>query len=166
MTNFNHIKLIHYTNEEFELESWEYLQSELHWQAKPNGLWVSVEGENLGEGWKEWCEGEPFRLENLVVSYEVILKEDANILHLKTAQEIFEFTKQFPLKTRDWDAEWDTYQLQWDGVKKKYQGIIISPYQWQCRMDPKTCWYYGWDCSSGCIWDLTCIEEFKLIEEK
>ena len=23
-------------------------------------------------------------------------------------------------------------------------------------------WYYGWDCASGCIWDVSCIEEFKL----
>jgi len=158
------MKLIHYTNEEFELDPKEYPQSELNWQAKPNGLWISVEGEKLGEGWKEWCQGEEFRLEHLIISYQVILKEEANILHLKTAQEIYEFSKLYPLKTRHWDPENDTYQLSWEDVKAKYQGIIISPYQWQCRMDIKTCWYYGWDCSSGCIWDLTCIAEFKLIE--
>ncbi len=53
-----------------------------------------------------------------------------------------------------------TYQLEWDKVKDKYQGIIIAPYQWECRLALETCWYYGWDCASGCIWDLDCIKEF------
>lgn len=57
-----------------------------------------------------------------------------------------------------------TYELDWLKVKQKYQGIIIAPYQWKCRMAQETKWYYGWDCASGCIWDLDCIDEFKLIE--
>ena len=156
------MRLIHYSSEDIEkLETRSYDQNEFRWHAKPHGLWVSVEGENVGDNWKEWCEGEKFELECLVNSYEVMLKDDANILQLKTAEEIFEFTKKFPIKTRDWDAEWDTYQLDWNKVKSLYQGIIISPYQWGCRLALESCWYYGWDCSSGCLWDLTCIKEWK-----
>lgn len=156
------MKLIHYSkNEVKELEPRTYDQNKLDWQAKPNGLWVSVEGEGIEENWKDWCESEKFRLECLVNSYEVTLKDDANILHLKTAEEIFAFTKKFPIKTRDWDAEWDTYQLDWQEVRKLYQGIIISPYQWGCRLALESSWYYGWDCSSGCIWDLNCIKDWK-----
>lgn len=162
------MKFIHYTDSPIDvLEHREYSQEELNWKAKPNGLWFSVE--DVGKhpnnyNWKEWCESEKYRTEYLEVSYEIILKEDAKILHLKTPEEITEFTKLYPLKTRDWDAEWDTYQLQWEEVKAKYQGIIISPYQWDCRLGLETSWYYGWDCSSGCIWDISCIKEFKLQE--
>ena len=153
------MKLIHYTNEKFELEPRPYLQSELRWQAKPNGLWVSVAGD---DDWKSWCEKEDYLTNHLVVSYEISLNKNANILHLKTPQEIYEFGKLYPLKTTELNN--DTFQLEWNKVKSKYQGIIIAPYQWGCRLALETCWYYGWDCASGCIWDLSCIDEFKLME--
>ena len=44
-------------------------------------------------------------------------------------------------------------------------GIIISPYQWDCRLALESGWYYGWDCSSGCIWDISCIQDFIFLEE-
>jgi hypothetical protein len=154
------MKLIHYCNKEFELKPLKYDQCAQLYFSKPTGLWISVEGD---DDWKEWCEAENFQIENLEVSYEVILKEDANILHLKTVEEIFEFSKRFPLRTRDWDRDYDTYQLEWEKIAKKYQGIIIAPYQWKCRLALESSWYYGWDCASGCIWDIDCISEFKLI---
>lgn len=162
------MKLIHYTNEKFSLEPRKYEQSELSWQAKPNGLWFSVEGPN---DWKWWCLAESFNIQNLVVSYEVKLKEDAKILHLKSADEVLNFSKLYPYLKKQWDNPegrriCGTYEIDWDKVKPQYQGIIISPYQWNCRMSQKSCWYYGWDCSSGCVWDLDCIEEFKLKEKE
>jgi hypothetical protein len=156
------MKLIHYTNEEFSLEPMEYNQHECKWHAKPNGLWFSVEG---NQGWKEWCEDEKFKLENLKVSYELELKDDANILHLKTVDDIYEFTQLYILSAPFSPWGNDTHELQWDEVKKKYQGIIIAPYQWDCRLSDESSWYYGWDCASGCIWDLSCIKEFKLIND-
>lgn len=156
------MKLLHYSSDEISsLEHREYSQSELNWQAKPNGLWFSVEyGEDKGN-WKEWCEAENYLIKNLSIVYEITLDESKNILYLKTSEEIFEFSKQYRLKTRGWDEEWDTYQINWSDIKSKYQGIIISPYQWDCRLSLESCWYYGWDCSSGCIWDLSCVKEFK-----
>ena len=161
------MKLIHYSSQKIDqLEKREYSQKDIEFQAKPRGLWISVEGENLGYNWKEWCEIADFRIECLVFSYKIILKEDSNILHLKTEEDILEFTKKYRLKTREWDPEWDTYQLDWDEVKKRHQGIIISPYQWECRLALESSWYYGWDCSSGCIWDLDCIQEFNLLKQE
>lgn len=153
--------LIHYSENLIEcLEVRPYKQEKLSWQPKPNGLWFSVEGKKLGYNWKEWCEAEKFELQSLKYSYELVLKSDACILHLTTPEEIFEFTKKYRLRTREFDDEWDTYQLEWKEVKKIYQGIIISPYQWPCRLALESSWYYGWDCSSGCIWDIDCIKEF------
>jgi hypothetical protein len=150
------MRLIHYTEKEFELEPRVYDQAKLKWYAKPHGFWVSVEGE---DDWKEWCEKENFRTEGLLVSYDVILKENAKILHLKTTYEIIEFTKIYNRSTRPC---FDTYEINWVKLKDLYQGIIIAPYQWDCRLALETSWYYTWDCASGCIWDLDCIEEFKL----
>ena len=164
------MKLIHYTGKPIEsLERRCYKQNDMCFQAKPTGLWISVEGtERFPDNytWKEWCESEGFAIENLAFSYEVILADVANILHLKTSDDINEFTKLFPLKSRHWPEEIDTYQLDWNSVKEKYQGIIISPYQWDCRLNCDNGWYYGWDCSSGCIWDIGCIKEFNLMKEE
>lgn len=158
------MRFIHYSSELIEyLEERPYNQENLRWQAKPNGLWFSVEGEGLGYGWDEWCKREDFLIENLQYSYEITLKSDSAILHLKTPEEIFEFTKKYPCRTRQFDEEWDTYQLNWEEVKKLHQGIIISPYQWPCRLALESSWYYGWDCSSGCLWDISCVHEFKRI---
>lgn len=160
------MKLIHYTNEKFDLKPNSYDQSELSWQAKPNGLWVSVEGEN---DWKWWCESEGFQVENLAIEYEVTLKKDAKILYLLTPEQIGDLAKQYPYLRTQWNDPVGrevcrTYEIDWNKVKEKYQGIIIPHYIWSCRLAQECCWYYGWDCSSGCIWDLDCIEEFKLRE--
>ena len=155
------MRLIHYTDEKFSLEPRKYEQFDLSSYSKPKGLWVSVEGDC---DWKSWCEVESYRLEGLKVSYEVKLKESANILHLKTSWEILEMFEKYPFKTRNRDLDYDTYNLNWKEIEDKFSGIIISPYQWNCRLSPKCSWYYGWDCASGCIWDLNCIEEFKLNE--
>lgn len=44
--------------------------------------------------------------------------------------------------------------ISWKKVRKNYDGIIIAPYQWDCRNASETTWYYPWDCASGCIWNL------------
>lgn len=162
------MRLIHYTNEKFSLEPRKYDQSELDWQAKPNGLWITVEGPY---DWKWWCEEEEYNLERLIVSYEIKLKEDAKILYLITEREILNMSIRFPYIKPQWDNPEGqlicrTYEIDWKKVKEKYQGIIIPQYFWDCRLSEKSCWYYGWDCASGCIWDLECIEEFKLINNK
>ena len=155
------MKLIHYTNEKFELEQRPYLVDEIN-IGKPNGLWISVEGEY---DWKSWCEEADFSTENLSVAYELTLKEDANILHLKTAEEVIEFGKLYRFNESKIDDDKYIYHIKWTNVREKYQGIIISPYQWECRLGIITSWYYGWDCASGCICDLSCIKEFKLIKD-
>jgi len=159
------MKLLHYTDKEFELDpTMEYDQQIIYWKNKPRGLWVSVEGPY---DWKWWCENEEFRLENLSLCYEVKLKRGAKILRLKNSKSILDFTKSYPYTKPQWDNAKGRrisagYELDWDKVKKEYQGIIIAPYQWKCRLALETPWYYGWDCASGCLWDLSCIKEFTL----
>lgn len=155
------MKLIHFSQEEISsLKEEEYDQNDLHWHAKPNGLWVSDESQ---EGWRQWSLDNDFCLERLKFSYEVLLKDDANILYLKSPNEIFDLAKKYPFKERGFGLESYCGEINWYEVKKEYQGIIITPYQWACRMPIESGWYYGWDCASGCIWDLSCIKEFNQI---
>lgn len=49
--------------------------------------------------------------------------------------------------------------VNWPLIATRWDGIIIAPYQWSCRYDDRTFWYYGWDCASGCIWNLHAITD-------
>ena len=120
---------------------------------KPKGFWVSILGEN---DWKSWCESEEFRTGSLENEFDVFLSESANILYLTSADDLFEFSVNY----KDHSAPGHRYNddIDWDRLYMEYDGIIISPYQWVCRLDSKTSWYYGWDCASGCIWNLSVIE--------
>lgn len=162
-------KLIHYSDDpnlNFDVNFNYPVRKFRSLSVKPYGLWVSIESDSFGESnynWKQWCEAEDFRLDRLKYSYLVSLRDDAKIIILKTSKEIFDFTKKYPLESPGWDSELDTYNLDWIKMKEDYQGIIIAPYQWECQLDMESGWYYGWDCSSGCIWDLNCIENFVKI---
>lgn len=133
--------------------------------AKPRGLWLSVED---GEGWRDWCEGEKWGLERLVFKQVVILRDWACILYLRSVEDIDVFTSRYKVEeTRN--GLYPSYSINWPEVAKGYQGIIIAPYQWDRRLEWDTSWYNGWDCASGCVWDVEAIEsvgEAEKLEEK
>lgn len=119
---------------------------------KPEGLWVSVDSEY---GWHAHCRDADFFPEGLTYGYKVQLKANANILVIDTAQKLIDFTEKYKeIKDRPvWAAT-----ISWDTVYCLYDGILISPYHYQIRL--KYDWYYGFDCASGCIWNLSCIDDF------
>lgn len=131
---------------------------------KPSGLWVSAEGEN---DWKEWCSSESFHTELLDIPNEIHLKPDANILWLRSGDQLDEFTKMYgrenPLAALS-PGLFREPCIDWSRVAQDYQGIVISPYQWSRRMERFTSWYYGWDCASGCIWNVEAIDEVSVLE--
>ena len=160
-------KLFHYSGRELnELQHDFYDKFKEHWpeegSMKPYGLWISVEESEDDYSWFDWCKGEQFRLEGLQYKYSVKLAKDIKILHLQTAQDIQNFSIQYAAndpfdfgrssifnRTTEY-----VYSISWKRVKAEYDGIIISPYQWSCRLSSGTSWYYPWDCASGCIWNL------------
>ena len=119
---------------------------------KPNGLWVSVEGD---DDWPSWCRSENFGLSRIAHASEVVLKPDARVLRVTTPRELLRFTENYGIK-RKWPYE---TTINWPEVAAKYQGIIIAPYIWTERLN--LFWYYGWDCASGVIWDATCIAALR-----
>lgn len=126
---------------------------ELRVDFKPKGLWVSV-----GPAWKEWCESEQFALTDLTIETEIVLRPRAKVLRLRTVADLDRFTSEYrkPLTPERPDLG---MAIDWPAMSLEYDGIVIAPYQWQRRLDDRTCWYYGWDCASGCIWGATAISE-------
>ena len=116
---------------------------------KPEGFWVSVDGP---DDWKQFCEAESFRLEELAVPHRVILSKDARLLLISNLAEFDAFEEEYSSP----DPILIMGAIRWTEVAKKYQGIIVAPYQWERRMSSD--WYYPWDCASGCIWDIAAVE--------
>lgn len=146
-------KLIHYSIEPLK-EIFDKEQARCP-TTKPEGLWLSVED---GYGWKEWCTNENFALNRFEYETEITLEKNANILKLKNTRDIDEFTDEY-WSNRDMEFETELRMaIKWNEVAAIYDGIIIAPYQWNRRLDTNTSWYYGWDCSSGCIWNSQVIK--------
>lgn len=118
---------------------------------KPNGLWVSVAGE---DDWPEWCRREEFREDTLTHAHEVVILDDSNILVLDTPEAILDMGRRYPSSGSL--SRWA--EVDWTKVAATYDGIVIAPYQWSLRLDPRAHWYYTWDCASGCIWNLDVLD--------
>lgn len=167
-------KLFHYSRGELNTLRFDFYEKyKEHWpeegSMKPCGLWISVEETEDDHSWFDWCKGEQFRLDALKHKYAITLAPEAKILHLKSVEEIIDFSLEyaandpfdFARKSSMLSRREYIYMISWSRVKAKYDGIIISPYQWGARMGSETAWYYPWDCASGCIWNLDKVS-FKL----
>ena len=154
------MKLVHYSQELFSYDP--KRKYGLHrTNYKPIGLWVSDDA--CEANWKAWCQAENYNTEALQYAYEVTLKKDNNILLLSSCLEIDDFCKKYPLNDPRFA---DLFYIDWGNVKKDYNGIIISPYQWKRRLFLQSNWYYAWDCASGCIWNLDSIEKVQYFKNR
>ena len=118
---------------------------------KPDGLWVSIDGE---DDWASWCRSENYADIDAQYRHRVRLADDARILTLTSVEALDDFTERYgeawPGMYRD-----KMSRINWHEVAATWQGIVIAPYQWRRRL--ALTWYYGWDCASGCIWDARAI---------
>lgn len=130
--------------------------------GKPNGLWVSVEGE---DDWANWCKDNDFGC--LDYATEVVLRQSANVLRLSSACDLDEFHAKHSYVAHRYGVDLgNRTDIDWTAIAKSYDGIIIAPYVWSRRLnfDKSGCvsdWYYGWDCSSGCIWNASAVDRLN-----
>lgn len=143
------VELRHYAGKPFNLDRSRSV-AQLR-DMKPRGFWVTVPGE---DDWPTWCRGQEWGLERLVVEYCVELGTEANILTLSTSQAILGFHAAYSR------SRWE---ISWAEVAEAYDGILISPHDYSLRWDLS--WYSGWDCASGCIWNLAAIESLDLVSQ-
>lgn len=159
-SNAHDLTLRHYArNENFRYDSNRYYSQKDSRGDKPRGLWVSVLGE---DDWYSWCRDEDFCVDSLDNEYEVTLTSDASILLLTTADAVRRFTSEYSympewMRDEGGSDRYGSWFIDWERVAQLYAGIVIAPYQWDLRYDNAMSWYYGWDCASGCIWDLSAV---------
>jgi len=154
------MQLRHYSSVEIDKVVVQPNKSSYVRNDKPHGFWVSVPGK---DDWPSWCESEDFRLDYLCHEHIVTLTEDARILYLTCDENIEHFTIKYGVQ--DPTSQYMGYrEIRWNELYGKYQGIIIAPYSWHHRLEGiATNWYYGWDCASGCIWDISAIASINSV---
>jgi hypothetical protein len=145
-------KMVHFSKEPVELGLKKKYDQNLLLQDKPSGLWLSDETEY---GWKKWCKAEEFKLDHL--SHELVVEVDlSEVLWLRDKEMLRLFSIAFDVTGSFRPSSRHSWCLDWKAVAKEHKGILISPYQWECRYE--LLWYYSWDCASACIWDLSAIK--------
>lgn len=156
------MNLMHYASEPVVFDrSRRYGQNEPSTFGKPEGFWVSVEGE---DDWPSWCRAEGFNLGSLRFAHRVTLAASSNVLRIFTADGLDAFTDRFgALEPRDRKyATFDLRGIDWRRVADHYGGIVVAPYQYSRRLSLH--WYYGWDAASGCVWNPDAVEAVELVE--
>jgi hypothetical protein len=123
---------------------------------KPSGLWYGINNE-----WVEWCK---YNMKDWVKKGIIELTHiDLNkIIIIENIKQLETFSNEFG------HIEFDIKKIDWKKVSNKYSGIEIRNYN-KIRSIRKfdiydNIWFLGWDVSSGCIWDLSIIKEFKYYE--
>lgn len=147
--------LTHFTKEPFTLDRSRTYEEKEEYIYKPHGLWLSHE--STDNGWKSWCKSEEFALERLKFERRFKIIE-GDVLILRSLKDMRDFNDKY---TMYHDQVRSLTFIDWVKVKRDYKGLIITPYHWPLRLDMDFSWYYGWDCASGCIWDLSAIKESK-----
>lgn len=126
--------------------------------GKPVGLWLSDETED--DGWKSWCTGEEWALGNLEHATAFELVEGHNVLLIHTDEALVAFQAEYGIPDPHFEQLFpkggNHYRgIDWPRVTAEYDGILITPHLWGSRFD--MLWYSGWDCASGCFWNLDAV---------
>ncbi|AYR03156.1 hypothetical protein SEA_OCTOBIEN14_8 [Gordonia phage Octobien14] len=129
-------------------------------EDKPDGLWVSNEDDY---GWSRWATDNEYGLDTLEYAYQVGLADEADILVIKDLAEFDYFNNAYSKPGLLAEATGNSRYMSpdWALVQEHYKGIIFERYFWERRFDPF--WYYGWDCASGVIWDLSAVFAFERV---
>ena len=150
------MRLTHYSNDPFDLNpDYPYLQPNPHFLRKPSGLWVSVDEAEYG--WPEFCKDE-FHWPTLENPKKFELIDKSNVIIIENTHDLLQFQKVYQAKYGHSEHPlWFEPAVDWPRVAKDADGIIVNPYE--RYFDAPLPWHSRWDCSSGCIWNLSVLKE-------
>lgn len=149
------MRLLHHGDKPLDLDR-TYTYGQRHNLFKPHGLWVSVEGDDSWENWATQNTG--WWDVHYTHDTEITLTDTANIRYIHTGEDLDAFFHDYntPIPGMpDTDHHTWSRSISWERVANDYDGVIITPYLSHKRLDHL--WYSGWDCASGCIWNLDAI---------
>ena len=131
--------------------------------GKPSGLWYGC-----GTAWLEWCLREEFGVNRYVLEIDV---DESRILRLRSPAQIERFVRFYRDDSRALMVHGvgDIIRaVDWGRVRERWAGVEIDPYcpalSWTAVGHDfrSPIWYSGWDCSSGCLWDLSAVTGWRV----
>ncbi len=149
------MKRLHSTNSKtIILSNRHYPQEADRRMYKPTGLWYSLDNE-----WFEWCQSESFGgIHKYTFSLDI---DTSKVCIIETKQQLISFFNRY--KREPWKGA-THYSIDWLLVSMDYSGCEIRNYhelKWSDAIPMlSNTWLWGWDVSSGCIWDLTALKSF------
>ncbi len=146
--------------------------------GNPNGLWVSVGDAWLVDQYERWREkrenshglGSAHYPRWFAHANHIFIADVHNILVITNEKEFKAFNDQYS-EQRPMRASRGARGIPWAKVRKHYQGIIIAPHLdamafranrggWQLPVE-ESHWYHNWVVASGCLWDVSVIENIE-----
>jgi hypothetical protein len=149
-------KYIHYGHKTFDKSKFKPILNMLGFTKPSGGLWASPIDSELG--WKDWCESEDFRECKEEDSFTFTLKENSNILHIYSLEDLRNLPKMIL------DIKMFTV-LDFEKIKDSgVDGIELHLYSEHYHDLYNS--LYGWDCDSILIMNPDIIEIKKEEGEK
>ena len=134
--------------------------------VKPYGLWYG-----FGDQWINWVRDNVPEWEGKYL-YRIIFPQSKKIAKLNSQDTILEFNEKYMSdyfikmfgkhNANKFGPVVGSTMMDWPKVARDYDGIEIYPYIG--RMRHELIWYYGWEVSSGCIWNLSDVTIKKLLK--
>jgi hypothetical protein len=141
-------------------------------RGRPQGLWVSVGDAWLVDQYERWRAnsdrlGSAHYPHRFKYANNIFIADAHNILVITNEEEFRAFNDQYSEQRPTLTAR-EARGISWGKVRKHYQGMIIAPHLdamasqtgkngWQLPV-PESYWYYTWVVASGCLWDVSVIE--------
>ena len=144
-------------------------------KGRPNGLWVSVGDAWLVDQYELWRAkrenrnglGSAHYPHQFIYANEITIASDIDILVITNEAEFKAFTNEYSEFCLSAFGQ-QIRLIRWREVRRHHQGIIISPHldDMAIRINaegkpsyiPESIWYYTWVVASGCLWDVSVIE--------
>ena len=143
-------------------------------KGRPDGLWVSVGDAWLVDQHTRWRKdaklGSAHYPRRFKYANKITIANDSDILVITNESEFKAFNDGYSELYLSGFGQ-QVRRIKWREVRKRYQGIIISPHldDMAIRVDaqgnpfyiPESIWYGTWVVASGCLWDVSVIENIE-----
>ena len=143
-------------------------------KGRPNGLWVSVGDAWLVDQYKRWRKDPKFGSAHyphwFKYANKITIANDSGILAITNVSEFKAFNDEYSELCLSAFGQ-QVRLIRWREVRRRYQGIIISPHlddmavrinaQGKPSDIPEAIWYSTWVVASGCLWDVSVIENIE-----
>ena len=139
-------------------------------RGRPKGLWVSVGDDWLVDQYERWRtdgrSGSAHYPHRFNYANEITIADASNIMVITDELEFRAFNDEYSELRPEFGPQ--AHIIRWRDIRRHYEGIIIAPYieNMAVRTDargnpsaiPESIWYYTWVVASGCLWDVSVIE--------